>query len=55
MMNTHVVQLHKANDVLLVVDAWIHGRKVEKVYMDGGAQVCAMMKDAMHHLRLDIT
>ena len=42
MMNTHVVQLHKVNDVLPVVDAWIHGREVEKVYMDGGAQVCVM-------------
>ena len=55
MMDTHVVQLHKVNDVLPVVDAWIHGRKVEKEYMDGGAQVCVITKDTMHQLGLDIT
>ena len=54
MMDTHVVQLHKVNDVLPVVDAWIHGRKVEKVYMDVGAQVCVMTEDTMHQLGLDI-
>ena len=45
MLDTHVVQLHKVNDVLPVVDAWIHGRKFEKVSMDGGAQVCVMIED----------
>ena len=54
MMDTHVVQLHKVNDGLPMVDAWIHGRKVEKVYMDGEAQVCVMTEDTMHQLGLDI-
>ena len=55
MMDTHVVQLHKVSDVLPVVVARILGRKVEKVYMDGKAQVCVMTEDTMHQLRLDIT
>ena len=55
MMDTHVVQLHKVNDVLPVVDTWIHGRKVKKMYMDGGAQVCVMAEETIYQLRLDIT
>ncbi|MCO5596500.1 hypothetical protein L7F22_050563 [Adiantum nelumboides] len=36
--HAHVVQLHKVTNVLPVVDAWIHGRRFNKAYMDGGAQ-----------------
>ena len=50
MMDTHVVQLHKVNDALPMVDEWIHGRKVEKVYMDGRAQFCVMIEDCQVHV-----
>ena len=53
MRDAHVVQLHKVNDVLPIVDAWILGRKVSKVYLDGGAQVCVMTEDTMHQLGLE--
>lgn len=51
----HVVQLHKATDVLPIVDVWIHGRREGKAYMDGGAQVCVMTAETMHLLGLELS
>ncbi|MCO5611132.1 hypothetical protein L7F22_065382 [Adiantum nelumboides] len=53
--HAHVVQLHKVTDVLPVFDAWIHGRRVNKAYMDGGAQVCVMIEETMQQLGLELT
>ena len=37
-----------------MVDTWIHGRSVNKAYMDGGAQVCIMTEETMEQLGLQL-
>lgn len=40
--------------VLPVLDAWAKGQKVSRVYVDGGAQMCAMTERLMNKLKLDV-
>ena len=34
------IEAKKDEDVLLVIEAYIKGQRIQKVYVDGGAQVC---------------
>ena len=48
------VEAKKESDVLLVLEAFIKGRRIRKVYVDRGAQVCVMSEKTMHHLGLEV-
>ena len=41
-------------DILPILDAWVKGQKVSRVYVDGGAQMCVMTERLMIKLRLDV-
>ena len=48
------VETKKESDVLPILEAYIKGQRICKVYADGGAQVCVMSKKTMHHLGLEV-
>ncbi|MCO5610888.1 hypothetical protein L7F22_065130 [Adiantum nelumboides] len=53
-----VVKYIKSNtpkDIEPIVDAYIKGKRVSNVYVDGGAQMCVITERTMHRLRLSIT
>ena len=47
------VKAKKYDDVLPVLEAYIKGQRICKVYVDGGAQFCVMSEKMMHHLGLE--
>ena len=44
----------KEEDVLPILEAYIKGQRILKVYIDGGAQVCVVSEKMMHHLGLEV-
>ena len=48
------IEAKKESDVLLVLEAFIKGQRILKVYVDEGAQVCVMSEKTMHHLGLEV-
>ncbi|MCO5560935.1 hypothetical protein L7F22_014555 [Adiantum nelumboides] len=53
-----VVKSIKSNnpkDIEPIVDAYIKGKRVSNVYVDGGAQMCVIIERTMHRLGLSIT
>ena len=48
------VEAKRESDVLPVLEAYIKGQRIRKVYVDRGAQVCVMSKKTMHHLGLEV-
>ena len=46
------VEAKKDEDVLPVVEACIRGQRIQKAYVDGGAQVCVISEKMMHKLGL---
>ena len=48
------VEAKKDDDVLPILEAYIKGQRIRKVYVDGGAQVCIMSEKMMHHLGLEV-
>ena len=48
------VEAKRESDVLPVLEAYIKGQEICKVYVDGGAQVCVMSEKTMHHLGLEV-
>ena len=48
------IEAKKESDVLPVLEAFIKGQRIRKVYVDGGAQVCVMNEKMMHHLGLEV-
>ena len=48
------IEAKKESDILLVLEAFIKGQRIRKIYVDGGAQVCVMSEKTMHHLGLEV-
>ena len=48
------VEAKKDEDVLPVVEAYIRGQRIQKAYVDGGAQVCVISEKMMHKLGLEV-
>ena len=42
------VEAKKDEDILPVIEAYIKGQRIQKVYVDGGAQVCVMSEKMMN-------
>ena len=48
------VEAKRKSDVLPILEAFIKGHRICKVYVNGGAQVCVMSEKTMHHLGLEV-
>ena len=48
------VEAKKDEDVLPILEAYIKGQRINKVYVDGGAQVCVMTEKMMHRLGMEV-
>ena len=48
------VEAKKEEDVLPILESYIKGQRIRKVYVDGGAQVCVMSEKMMHRLGLEV-
>ncbi|KAH7296706.1 hypothetical protein KP509_26G035400 [Ceratopteris richardii] len=51
----NLIRANACDDVVPTVDAYVKGRRVSNVYVDGGAQMCVMTEKKMHRLGLDVT
>ncbi|KAH7425235.1 hypothetical protein KP509_11G045600 [Ceratopteris richardii] len=51
----NLIRANACDDVVPTVDAYVKGRRVSNVYVDGGAQMCVMIEKTMHRLGLDVT
>lgn len=60
MVSTHtpkvmgLVGFVKEEDVLPVLDAYLKGQRIRRVFVDAGAQVCVMTKKTMHQVGLEV-
>ena len=52
--NGRSIEARKDEDVLPVLEAYIKGQSIHKVYVDGGAQVCVMSEKMMNRLGLEV-
>ena len=48
------VEAKRKSNVLPVLEAYIRGQRICKVYVDGRARVCVMSEKTMHHLGLEV-
>ena len=48
------IEAKRESNVLPILEALIKGKRIHKVYIDEGAQVCFMSKKTMHHLGLEV-
>ena len=48
------VEARNDEDVLRLLEAYIKGQRIRKVYVDGGAQVCVMSEKMTHQLGLEV-
>ena len=48
------VEARGDEDDLPILEAYIKGQRIWKVYIDGGAHVCVMSEKMMHHLGLEV-
>ena len=48
------VEARREEDVLPILESYIKGQRIRKVYVDGGAQVCLICEKMMHHLGLEV-
>ncbi|MCO5612308.1 hypothetical protein L7F22_066573 [Adiantum nelumboides] len=49
------IKSNTPKDIEPIVDAYIKGKRVSNVYVDGGAQMCVITERTMHRLGLNIT
>ncbi|KAH7428075.1 hypothetical protein KP509_10G074400 [Ceratopteris richardii] len=51
----NLIRANACDDVVPTVDAYVKGKRISNVYVDGGAQMCIMTEKEMHRLGLDVT
>ncbi|KAH7331894.1 hypothetical protein KP509_20G056000, partial [Ceratopteris richardii] len=51
----NLIRSNACDDLVPTVDAYVKGRRVSNVYVDGGAQMRVMTEKTMHRLGLDVT
>ncbi|MCO5586464.1 hypothetical protein L7F22_040404 [Adiantum nelumboides] len=49
-----LVSNRNLRDITPALEAYVKGKRVSNVYVDGGAQICDMIEQTMHHLGLKV-
>ena len=49
-----LVRSNVKSDVVPIVDTWVKGQRVTNLYVNGGAQLCVMIENLIHKLRLEV-